>query len=358
MGEKVRKGLIKADILTDYRPPEGEPDLSGRVGFGEAYPSKALYKFLGYQNVDLHIGFNPSLSFVIDTSVCRAYCRLNERDHDRIWFNGERNPVYEERGRIALNAFRKIWNVNRHFDFAVFLQRNYEKAKGLSESSAVAAASAWALARCLFDEKDLSREFVSTLARLVSGSGTRSVFGGASMWITYPFMNSQDSYAFPVNIDLKDLKMNVYPDSLSITTSNAHGNATNSIFFEPWVQNKYNWIMNDLEDGFSRNRLLNRGMIDSLYLHSLIYSSGLISFSSRSLDLVSKYSEFRKKNEAIWFVQDTGPSLLIIAEDEKILNDFSNFSGRNGIRTTIPEKTSSTQDNELLKRSMELFDSK
>ena len=355
-GERIWKILSKQGLVEKVVIPD-DPQMSGKVGYGEAYPAKAMYKFLGYYDSDMNIAFNPSLSFTIDASVCRAYCHVNSYDKDRVWVDSDKGQAYTDRAVKALNAFRKLMEVDFHFDFAIFIDRKYKKAKGMSESSAVAAAVAWALARTIYPGDEITAELVSTLARLASGSGSRSAQLDPALWISYPGMSPYDSHSVKIGNDMPQLHFLAYTDDIAVTTENAHKAVTASPFFEPWVQNKYSWLMNDLEEGFRIPVLLERATQESLYMHSLLYSSGIITNTKGSIEILQKFTEFRKKVRQIYLLQDTGPSIVLASPDRAILAEFSKFAGREGMVTRLAPKPGSTPDNELLKRSLELFDS-
>ncbi len=355
-GEKLRKTLSKSGIIDKIYIPD-DPEVTGKVGFGEGYPSKAIYKFLGYYERETNIAYNPSFSLNVDISVCKAYCHVNSGNKDRVWFNSETSQKYTDRAEKALNAFRRLLGVKHYFDFAIFIDRKYGRAKGLSESSAIAGASAWALARTLYRNEDISPEFVSILARLVSGSGSRTVYSEPALWISYPGIDPLDSFAVKVGIERPTFHFLTFPEDSAISTSDAHSSVPDSLFFGPWISNKYDWLESDSQNGFRFTTMLERATAESLYLHSLLYSVGLITNNTGSIQILQKFIEFRKKNKRIYLLQDTGPSIVLASPERGILAEFAEFSGRQGISTHAAPELSATPDNELLKRSLELFDS-
>ena len=339
LGKRIHSVISSMD---EYREPGRHTleleDL--KIGFGESYPIKATEKFLGYYDPSVNIAFNPSVSFSTDFSKCTAFCTYRKnRGKDRVFFNGHESEKYTARSAKALRALREMFRIEGHFVFLVGIKRRYREAKGFSESSAVAAAVARALVSCIFEEGAVTdREFVSSLARLVSGSGTRAVFDGFSIWESYAGISPGLSCAHPLKVDYRKLNFFAVPSAGFLPTDNAHRLAVESPFYSSWVREKIKAMESYLDPVPDIETLLKRGMEDSFHLHSILMSQSMPVFSERTFEVLKKIREFSVKNEGIRILMDTGPSVVVTSTDKTLLQEFREFLGMRVLTGSIPSK--------------------
>ncbi len=346
--------------MNGYRLPV-KHDLfleDSRTGFGACYPIKAVEKFLGYYDPEFNIAYNPSISFSTDFSISTAFCRyLSKPGKDSISFNGAMDPKYSARSEKALRNFRKLFPVPGHFQFAVRLKRRYAEAKGFSESSAVAGAVAKALVSCVFEAnaaKDL--EFVSTVARLVSGSGTRAVFNGFSIWESFAGMHPEESCAHPLRVDPSKLNFLAFPQRGSIATSSAHGIAVKSPFYYSWIKEKLATESKYLQHDPTLEVLLARGVEDSYRLHSILLSQGDNVWSEGTVSIIRKVKEFNARNGGLYSLMDTGPSVVVASMDRNVLGEFRQFAEMRSIQGSIPNAPPDSPTRRQLSFAEEEFD--
>ncbi|CAC12022.1 hypothetical protein [Thermoplasma acidophilum] len=306
-------------------PSKYEAELSdGNITFAYSYPIKAFEKFLGYYDRENRIAFNPSISMRTDFSFCLAACRYRKNGKtDTVVLDGYADNKYYKKAKFALDKFRSEYSINGSFDFYIKRYRRYQKAKGLSESSAVAAAVSRALISNVFGD-DAAKDdiFVSRYARLVSGSGTRAAHDGISMWLSYPGMDSRDCVAFKVGKSNENLNYGVFPKYSDVATDNAHSIAVNSVFYGTWVSEKFSNVKRLISDHFDINDLLKIGENDMLRLNSILMSGGLIIQTPDSLRILKEILKFKSKNEGFYFTADTGPSIAIFSFDRSLIDEF------------------------------------
>ncbi len=337
LGKKVH-GVI--ENLQSYRKPGTYEPLQedGKTGFGEAYPMKATEKFLGYYNAASHIAFNPSVSFTTDFSRVSSFCRyLKGEGRDRVFLNGVESGRYYRRASPALDIFRKTYGVDGHFQFRITIKRRYREAKGFSESAAIAGAVAKSLVSCMFESRATNDlEFASTLARLVSGSGTRAVFNGVSVWDSYAGIDERASCAHPLDIDHSRLRFVAIPARSSFRTDNAHSAVLSSQFYVDWVREKLEAVGTYLGGSPSIEDLLERGERDSFNLHSVLVSTGNVLFGTSTLKALENLKKFSDSNPGVHPLMDTGPSIVLCSTDESLLSEFVEFSGMKVIHGSLP----------------------
>ncbi len=312
------KGFYKE--LKNYEPG---PEI-GKVSYGEGYPITAISKFLGYYDKNLNIAFTPSISIATNFSLAKCTCEyIREKGKDIVSLDGEMSDSYTKRATKALNIFRRITNIEGSFIFKINREKRYEKAKGLGESAAVAAATARALISNVFGEKAArDKDFVSRFARLVSGSGTRSAAGGLAIWISFPSINEAESYAVNMPLDANNFNFAAFPDSHNITTLKAHDTAMSSPFYPAWINGKDDEILQLLSSKMEPKSLMELAEKEMFRLTAILHANGVIIQTEKSLKLIKQIIEFRQNGGNIFMTTDTGPSIVIMSDNKEELEKF------------------------------------
>jgi diphosphomevalonate decarboxylase len=174
---------------------------------GEAFaPSNiALCKYWGKRDGALNLPVNSSLSVSLGLLGTRTEIRM--ADSDRVVLNGEDVPLddsFAVRSVEFLSCFRDRFK-SAHFD--VRTENNIPTAAGLASSASGFAALVMAL-----DDLagwGLDRKRLSMLARLGSGSASRSVFDGFVQWNAGTRPDGMDSFAEPLPIQWPEFRMGI-----------------------------------------------------------------------------------------------------------------------------------------------------
>ncbi|KAL3896010.1 MAG: hypothetical protein SGCHY_004351 [Lobulomycetales sp.] len=140
----------------------------------------AVIKYWGKRDETLILPTNPSLSVTLDTLVSRTSVEPSPSGKDCLLLNGSQSDLTP---RIA--AVLKAIRAHAPAESAL--------PAGLASSASGLAALAFALAE--FYAIDVSRETLSGIARLGSGSACRSVFGGFVEWEAGKLADGSDSLA-------------------------------------------------------------------------------------------------------------------------------------------------------------------
>ncbi|MGP6207371.1 mevalonate pyrophosphate decarboxylase [Cuniculiplasma sp. SKW3] len=329
-GQEIQRFLEREDLLIIPGKYEADPE-EGRIWYSHSYPIKAFEKFLGYYDKDERIAYNPSISFNTDFSFCLSACVYSKNPgQDKVILDDETSETYTKKAEFALSKFKKDYSISGSFGFYIKRYRRYEKSKGMSESSAVASAVSKSLISCAFNgeaDKDLALQ--SRYARYVSGSGTRAVFDGISMWLSYPGMRKDDCFALKIKDRPEEIKYGIFPKNNQSPTDSAHVKAIESPFYDSWVNEKYKFIRKNMKKSFDLDDLLQRSTVDMLSLNSVLLSSGLMIQTPESLRILEKAIKFKEKHDGFYFTADTGPSIMILTKDEKLIDEFSEGIGDN-----------------------------
>ncbi len=322
LGNIIERGLIDSGIFKPVR--EHMPELEdGRVSTGYGFPITGLEKFLGYFDQSINIANFPSISIVTDFSVAHAVCKYSSRSgEDEVWLDGKKEVKYTEKADRALQFFKSLYEITGSFKFYIERKKKYGNAKGLGESAAVAASVARALISNVFGKEGLvDITLTSRFARMVSGSGTRSVSGGLSIWLSYPYIEESHSAGYFIR-DTDDFNIGAFPMPSMIATDSAHTLAKSSDFYGRWVSSKYQNLLAELDGGFDTDLLMFRAMEDMYTLNSIILSKGHFIQTPPSLEIINSLSAFRTKNEGLYYTADTGPSIVLLSRDRKLIEEF------------------------------------
>jgi diphosphomevalonate decarboxylase len=159
----------------------------------DAPPNIALVKYWGVRDPELVLPYNSSVSVTLGRLRSRTRVRFDpELDEDRVLLNG---ALAEGGPRTAV-----VRMLDRVRDRAGLLSRaevvsenNFPTASGLASSASGFAALAGAASSAA--GLSLSPRELSRLARLGSGSASRSIFGGFVLWSAGTRTDGRDSYA-------------------------------------------------------------------------------------------------------------------------------------------------------------------
>lgn len=353
-GTRLVETLMEAGIYSEPDPVNIELE-DGKTSYGHGYPIKAVEKFLGYYDPEMHIPFNPSISFGTDFSLFQCSCTYDRNaKQDSVIFNGEKSESYSMRAAGAMTNFRKIFKFGGAFKFVIRRSRRYEKAKGLSESAAVAASVSRALLRNVSSGEPDDRN-VSRFAKFVSGSGTRAAIPGFSIWLAHAGMEERRSFAVKLPVDYSKFHFAAIPLYTDIATSDMHKLVIKSPLYVPWITAKFPRLEEIVENGFKLSDLMQRSFEEMINLSNLVKSVGREIHTSDTLNIIEQYLKFSKQNEGLYMTTDTGPSAIIMAEDRKLVDDFLSLLPYNHIDGKIMEGGDPQERSDFMKEVEEKY---
>ena len=170
-----------------------------------AHSNIALVKYWGKGDAKLRLPVNSSAAIALDNLTTTTTVEFRtDLEKDQVELNGEGFEAGEvEKVSQHLDILRDIARVTTRAK--VISQNSFPKAAGMASSASGFAALSVAAAKAL--ELDLSTKELSILARQGSGSASRSVPGGVSVW--HAGTSSETSYAenipFPKEWDVRVL---------------------------------------------------------------------------------------------------------------------------------------------------------
>jgi diphosphomevalonate decarboxylase len=298
----------------------------------------ALVKYWGKHGNQLPA--NASLSMSLKNSRTRTILSLLQSPNLpelQFFFGGVEEPSFQPK----IQSFLK--NTKTYFPFLQGKSLKIESWNTFPHSAGIAssASSMSALALCLCDisnelhdgkhsENDFYR-MASETARIGSGSASRSVYGGFSVWgKTRLIANSSDEFAVSLDFNIHPTFSKLHDAILIVNpakkkTSSSAGHELMNL--HPYANERYKLaeknleiILNALETGNTDNfvRITEN---EALGLHSLMMSSdpGFMLIESGTIAIINKIRMYREKTgRFLCFTLDAGPNVhLLYPESEK-----------------------------------------
>ena len=174
------------------------------------------------------------------------------------------------------------------------------------------------------DQKEFFQE-ASDLARLGSGSASRSVYGGYTIWGKVEgFSNYSDKYASTLKSTIHPVFRTFYDAILIVSGENKKvGSSAGHSLMEkhPYAKSRYQQAMNHtiemihiLETG-DLDRFIEIVENEALTLHGLMMSSdpGYILIKSETIEIIERIRNFRQTQKIpVTFTLDAGPNVHIL----------------------------------------------
>lgn len=309
----------------------------------------ALVKYWGKYPGQLPM--NPSISFVLERSIVEIKLDFRfefDEGHglDSFLLNGIENTGFRNRIDSFLRAMVNEFAFLAHTRISIQSTTTFPHSAGIASSAA--AFSALALCLCSLEEMlsgdqagttDFFRK-ASHIARLGSGSASRSLYDGLVVWgQTKHLEESSDEYA----VRLPDNKVNqlfcswkdaiLIADSSTKKVSSSQGHALMNK--HPYRQSRIVQAEDNLKNmllALQAGDISLAGEIienEALSLHGLMMSSspGYVLMKPATLLMIEKIRNFREQTHVpVYFTLDAGPNihLLYLAADEKKIIDLIN----------------------------------
>lgn len=291
-----------------------------------AYPMQGVLKYHGLSDWERRIAFLPSISLNNGAAHTTTYVAFDPAlSADEATIGGV--PAQgRELARVVgtLDAVRTLAGVATR---ARVISRNVLQTttvgKGLGTSaSASAALAAAAVGALLGPQIVANRRFLSSLARLLAGSGCRSAAGGAALWLSYPGIAHEDSFA--VRLDdqeqLAEMALITVPiDSrVGLKTESAHHDAPMSSLFRAWMLSRADEILECISAARSGDwRTIGQlAELDSMRLHGITMSGSreqkLIGWEPENITLFRMCNDLRAQGIPVYASTDTGPTVVFI----------------------------------------------
>lgn len=296
------------------------------VAAARAHPMQGVLKYHGMTDWTWRIAYLPSVSICNDAAYTLTLVEFDANLPDDVAaINGVTAAGRDlERVKQSLDAVRRAAHITtRARVTSKNVARGGKTGKGLGTSASGSAALAMAAtAAALGPEATANTRFVSSLARMLAGSGCRSATGGVSLWLSYPGIAHEDSFA--VRLDnhdqLGEMRLVTVPiDSrIGLKTETAHTDAPNSPLFKCWMLNRRAETLRCIDavqagDWQTVGRLAE---LDSIQLHAVTMTGSeddkIFAWEPENLTIFRACNALRAQRVPVYASTDTGPTVVLL----------------------------------------------
>lgn len=316
----MKKSDIIKKIFHDQLPTEPIHEK----GLAFAPTNIALVKYWGKRNTELNLPVTSSLSIALpDKGALTSITRRDARE-DLIILDGKSLPNdshFVQRTVAYLDLFRPLQNWHLKIDITM----NIPVAAGLA-SSACGFASLIAALNDLFSWH-LSQQSLSILARLGSGSASRSLWKGFVEWHMGSLPDGMDSFAEPLPFEWPELNVGI----LSLSTKEKpissrramQQTVDTSVLYGNWPKKVLQDLIIVKQALYKKNFSLLGGAAESnaLSMHGTMLSSWppICYFLPETIAAMQNVWQLRNEGLELYFTEDAGPNLkLLFLEKDKL----------------------------------------
>ncbi len=328
--ESILAALRRYGIAFDDYPRQMPPAKPRGSAAARAYPMQGVLKYHGLSDWDWRIAFLPSISVSNDAAYTVTYVAFEPNlAADHVIIGGSVAQGRDlERVQQTLNVVRELAGVQSR---ARVVSRNVLRAsitgKGLGSSASGSAALAMAAVAALFGpEITANRRFMSCMARLLAGSGCRSATGGLSLWLSYPGIAPEDSFAVRLDTagQCNDMRLITVPinSRVGLKTEAAHRDAPDSSFFKCWMATRGPEIIECIA-AIQRGDWRSIGQwaeLDSIRLHGVTMSGSrenkIFGWEPENITLFRMCNELRADGIPVYASTDTGPTVVFLVHKD------------------------------------------
>ena len=294
-----------------------------------AHSNIALIKYWGRvldKDPDLNIPTNDSVSmtklgFSSDVHL-ETHTTIDFSDiyaEDTAFLEGEILRGREmERILKVINSLRKLGNTD--YNFKMVSRNDFPIQAGLASSAAGFAALTIATVNAL--SINLSKEEISTFARLGSGSATRSIYGGFVYWNKgYSHETSfAEQIRGPTEFNMHTIIAVIHEGKKAITSDIGHGLAHTSPFDSVRIK-KSQEQANQIKKAILDDDFTTVGKIaeeNAKYMHVVMMTSKppLYYWHPHTLELIKLTPKIRKEGLECYFSIDAGPNVHYLCRSE------------------------------------------
>jgi diphosphomevalonate decarboxylase len=316
---KVKKSEIVQQIL--HAKQAAAASLARREqGVAYAPTNIALCKYWGKRDSELNLPVTSSLSIALPDKGAMTTLTWNTEGRDTVTLNGkllEADSGFVTRLVSYLDLFRAVnpWHVN------VDIKMNIPVAAGLASSACGFASLICALNDLM--QWQLSQRELSILARLGSGSASRSIWNGFVVWHEGMREDGMDSYGEPLTTEWSTLRIGILPISdqqKPISSREAMLRTVNSSsMYNCWSRK----VAQDLSIFKQALKVKNFSLLggtsesNALAMHATMLSSWppICYYLPETIAAMHQVWELRRQGLEVYFTQDAGPNLKLIFQE-------------------------------------------
>ncbi len=288
----------------------GEP---GQQGEAWAPVNIALAKYWGKRDAELNLPQNSSLSISLPELGTHTCLTLKE-GADTITLNGA--PATENFAR-RLSRFLDLFRPDG-LGFTVETTNTVPTAAGLASSASGFAALVKAL-DALFDWQ-LDRKTLSMLARIGSGSASRSLYDGFALWHRGERDDGMDSYAEGLSETWPELRIGLVEVDTSQkpigSTAGMQQTVNSCPLYAAWPAFAEQSVQTQLAAIHDRDmeKLGDSAEHNALTMHATMIATRptILYWTPEAVEAIRTVQQLRASGTPVWFTMDAGPNLKLL----------------------------------------------
>ncbi|MDR0898851.1 MAG: diphosphomevalonate decarboxylase [Lactobacillaceae bacterium] len=287
-----------------------------------AFTNIALTKYWG--KVDsTNAPTTTSIGLTLDKfSTTTKVTFSSEFSVDEFYLDGKRieSPKIEK----VINFVREKYRVD--LPARIDSTNDVPMAAGFASSASAFAALAYSIDQAL--ELKLTSPEISEIARIGSGSASRSIFGGFSIWSNQPPYYAE-SLLSQVNFDIKIVDILTNTDVKKVSSTNGMQMALTSPLYKKWVLDSTKTNA-EMIDAIENGDLEKIGIIaenNALFMHKLNRTSArpFDYFTDETLEIIETVKKMRSEGFLTFSTIDAGPNVKIITDSTGVQRIKSQF---------------------------------
>lgn len=281
-----------------------------------AHTNIALIKYWGKANFALKTPLMSSLSMTLDAFYTDTTFEHDSSLTEDTFILNEQKQSLEDSKRVFnyIHLLQEKFGVTDHF--TIRSTNHVPTSAGLASSASAFAALATSFAASY--GLDLSKKELSRLARLGSGSATRSIYGGFVEW--KKGFDDESSYAVPIDenpdLDLSLLAVEINTKQKKISSTNGMQLAQTSPFYQPWLARNEQEIA-EIKQAIQNNDFTKIGELSELSANemhacNLTAKEPFTYFEPETIKIIKLVEELRKNGIECYYTIDAGPNVKIL----------------------------------------------
>ncbi len=291
----------------------------------------AIVKYWGKKGKQIPI--NPSISFTLsnaftETEITFSLKQTSTDVSVNFIFEQSKNQLFENKIIKFLNDIKSDFEIFGKYHLQISSKNSFPHSAGIASSASSMSALVLCLLSVEYPDSKISDETffrkASYYSRLASGSASRSLYPGFTLWGKTEHLNSSsDDYATTLNFihpifnDLQDSILIVDSKQKKVSSSEGHRLMENHPYKDARIKQANDHtheLIRALKEGDFKTfeRICE---IEALGLHSLMMSSkpSYVLMGENSIKIIDKIREFRlKTNLNLCFTLDAGPNIHLI----------------------------------------------
>lgn len=291
-----------------------------------AHTNIALIKYWGKKDAKLRLPLMSSLSMTLDKFYTDT--SIEVADKNVFYLNGKKQTDdSSKRVFTYLELLKQKFGVND--SLAVTSINHVPTAAGLASSSSAFAALASAF--CAYYNINVNQKELSRLARLGSGSASRSIYGGFAIWQKGNDDGSSFAYALDEHpkMDLHLLAVELNQNKKKISSTRGMQDAQSSPFFEPWI------ARNELElkemigaiksNDFSKLGSLAELNASEMHAINLTATPPFTYFEPDTIKAIKLVQNLRHRGIECYYTIDAGPNVKVLCQLKNVKDIKEHF---------------------------------